>query len=593
MKKNRSQRLRWHLAKALIVTALLLWMSFVLLLYNNRLSELEDAVVNVFQRARSSLQVDVLPAYQDNRTNGLWERADHILMFTLSTLSLDGIQAMDGGTAMAAKLGETMVRSQITWGRGYETDSDQSWYLYFDQGLDDQGQMEFARWMIAHRNGWSYNIYPLDDETESGSTGDGTFARVTGVELPGGAVEVQTIELIHPDGTREQIVKGSTDDQNHITLDLVRMEIESVLLPSWSSDGKNGPIRMEKRLASFREAQAIIDRDRAGVQRAVLTEWGRLSSGVDQEGFGYWLSASCDLRSEVLEEQWALYLISLGFAAVVLLSLSIHLSKKVTEPVEELSRDSKIGRCREDGPVTELNTLASAFNAAQDQLAEQLKRERAFARAAAHELKTPLAVLRTYAEALREDIAPEKREQYLDVMLDESDRMADLVRRLLELFRLESGVPLEREQVELSALVQEVWGPLALRLEQKEVTLSLKLEEIWLEGNREQLKEAIGNLASNALRHCTFGGRIQVSLKKQKDGSSLSVYNDGPPIPQEDLPHLFEPFYRGDRSRSRESGGSGLGLTIAQAAAAAHGGHCRAENRGAGVCFELLLPAGE
>lgn len=588
--KNRPKRLRWHLASALIVTTVLLWLGFVLLVYNNRMGELEDAVGNAFQSTRSTLQTDALSAYQENRANGLGERADHILMSHLSGLSMNGIHSMNGGTALAVRVGEGLVRSQITWGLGYEAEDDQAWYLYFDQGLDDEGQMDFARWMIDHRSGWAYAIYPPEAENESDSTGDGTFACITGVERSGGAVEVQTLDLIHPDGSQERILKTDAEEPADITLDLVQMEVRSVLLPSRSGDGQNGPIQMERRLASFREAQAIIDRDRAGEQRSVLKEWGRLSSGVDEEGFGYWCSACCDLWLSVLEDQWALYLTAFGFAAMVLLLLSAHLSKKVTGPVEALSRTVRDGSCREDGPVTELNTLAAAFNGAQAQLAGQLERERTFTRAAAHELKTPLAILRTHAEALREDIAPEKRAQYLDVILDESDRMAGLVGRLLELSRLESGAALDRETVDLSALVREVWAPLALQLEQKRITLTLELEEICLEGDRERLKEAAGNLASNALRHCPGGGTIRVSLTREDGSACLSVDNDGPAVPAEELPHLFEPFYRGDRSRSRCSGGTGLGLAIVRAAALAHGGDCSVENREGGVRFRLRLP---
>ena len=116
--KGRPRRLRWQLASALVVTTLLLWAGFVLLVYNSRLSELEDTVSSTFQGTRSSLQLDALPAYRENRANGLGERADHILMSHLSSLTMDGIHSMDGGTALAVKLGENLVRSQITWGMG-------------------------------------------------------------------------------------------------------------------------------------------------------------------------------------------------------------------------------------------------------------------------------------------------------------------------------------------------------------------------------------------------------------------------------------------------------------------------------------------
>lgn len=179
------------------------------------------------------------------------------------------------------------------------------------------------------------------------------------------------------------------------------------------------------------------------------------------------------------------------------------------------------------------------------------------------------------------------------MVLDESDRMAELVGRLLELSRLESGTALNRKTVDLSALVREVWAPLALQLEQKKITLALELEEIQIEGDRVRLKEAIENLASNALRHCTQGGQIQVQLERHESQANLSVYNDGPAVPAEDLPHLFEPFYRGDKSHNRDSGGTGLGLAIVRAAVLAHSGDSSVENREGGVCFQIQLPLAE
>lgn len=197
-----------------------------------------------------------------------------------------------------------------------------------------------------------------------------------------------------------------------------------------------------------------------------------------------------------------------------------------------------------------------------------IQRERDFARAAAHELKTPLAVLRAHAEALREDIAPEKRDQYLDVVLSESDRMSALV----------------------GSLVRKVFAPLALPLEQKHLQLQLELEEVSLSGDRARLEEAVENLVSNALRHADSGGTVQVSLEKFGHCARLTVYNDGPNIPSEDLSRLWEPFYRADPSRSRDSGGTGLGLAIVWKTVEALGGQCWAENRPGGVAFVLELP---
>ena len=219
-----------------------------------------------------------------------------------------------------------------------------------------------------------------------------------------------------------------------------------------------------------------------------------------------------------------------------------------------------------------------------------IQRERNFARAAAHELKTPLAVLRAHAEALREDIAPEKREQYLDVVLSESDRMAALVGHLLELSRLESGRTSSREPVALAPLVREVLSPLALPMEQKNLRLQAELEEVSLTGDRARLGEAVENLLSNALRHAVPGGVIQVKLERLGSRARLTVYNDGPNIPSEELPRLWEPFYRADPSRSRDSGGTGLGLAIAGKTVLAHRGQYWTENRPGGVAFVMEFP---
>ena len=98
------------------------------------------------------------------------------------------------------------------------------------------------------------------------------------------------------------------------------------------------------------------------------------------------------------------------------------------------------------------------------------------------------------------------------------------------------------------------------------------------------------NLADNALRHCTPGGAVTISLAQKGRRITLTVDNDGPVIPQKHLDRLFEPFYRGDEGRSRADGGTGLGLAIVRAAVEAHGGRCWAVNRTGGVTFTVVLP---
>ncbi len=219
-----------------------------------------------------------------------------------------------------------------------------------------------------------------------------------------------------------------------------------------------------------------------------------------------------------------------------------------------------------------------------------IQRERAFVRGAAHELKTPLAVVRTHAEALREDIAPAKRAQYLDTVVAESDRMAALVGSLLDLSRLMSGRRLEKEPLDFAALTAGRAQRLALLAEQEGVLLRTELGPAMVMGERLVLEELVDELADNALKHCPTGGGVTLTLTQKRRQVKLTVDNDGEPIPPEHLEHLFEPFYRGDPGRSRAQGGAGLGLALVRAAAEAHGGSCRAANRAGGVTFTVALP---
>lgn len=244
-------------------------------------------------------------------------------------------------------------------------------------------------------------------------------------------------------------------------------------------------------------------------------------------------------------------------------------------------------------PVILLTLAAAVFLAVLTAWLEYraIRRERAFTRAAAHELKTPLAILRAHAESLKEDIDPAKREEYLDVVLSETDRMAALTAALLDLSRLERGEALNREPVELSAMVKEVFDRLVLPLEQKGITLKLDLSPVWTQGDRARLESVAANLASNALRHCTPGGTVTVKVGKEGRWAVLTVDNDGDNIPERELRRIWQPFYRSDQSRSRETGGTGLGLAIVKAAMKAHGGEYGVSNREGGVTFRVSLPS--
>ena len=419
-----------------------------------------------------------------------------------------------------------------------------SWYLLLDPALSQEEQLALAELL---RDDWELGQFfgsegGLVSETET----DERYCEVTGVADHTREVIVpKAITYVYQDRTVTLVDSDSGFFQGK---ELETLRFDAVQIYSRLSAQRASPGEM---LDCWQEAEDKLDRF---VDASTLS---LRSAGVSSDGSQYApIDNQVILASSYACTPWHILAEELGITALLTLLAAVLLAR-----------------------YTDQKQRAA------------IQRERDFTRAAAHELKTPLAILQAHGEALREDILPEKRAEYLDVILDECGRMSALVGRLLELSRLESGNPLQKEPLDLAALVREVWEPLALPLEQRDITLKLDLEALQLEGDRERLREAAGNLASNALRHCTPGGTIRVTLKREGSRAVLTVYNDGEPIPEDDLPHLFQPFYRGgDKSRSRDSGGTGLGLAIVRAAALAHGGECEAENTGGGVAFQLVLP---
>ena len=587
---NRPRRLRWHLLQPLTITFLLLWLGTMLLFTSNTCHDLETSVNTTARLARNSME-EQCGFYTRNIDSGLGREADHILSQNLSSLSLGQVSELDGGMAFAVRTETGYARSQLTWGWGNQEgiDTGQRWYFTFDEGLDDIGQLALANWIIKHRADWDYTIYPIDDSEYGYGNNDGRFARVTGIERPGYEIAVQKIEIVHPDGSVDVMVNTATEGEGKVW-DFTYLCVRSVLLPSWSSSGKDGYINMERRLSSFQEAQAILEREIAGERRSVLKKGGFALGSSDSLGIVNYVAVQCQVLPAALRQETGLYISTALLTLLVLAVLSAKLSRQVTLPVETLCREVEEGNCYCAGSIQELNTLANAFRTAQQKLEQQLKREREFTRSAAHELKTPLAILRAHAECAREDIAPEKRAGYLDIVLEESDRMADLVNCLLELARLESGLVLKAEPVALAPLIRDALEPMTLIARQKEILLSMMLEELWVEGDRRYLHKIVTNLTSNALRHTPDGGTIQVSLSRQNDTTIITVDNDGLPVPEDALSRLWEPFYRVDQSRSRSDGGTGLGLAIVYHAVLAHGGSCEVKNRPGGVCFKISIP---
>lgn len=251
--------------------------------------------------------------------------------------------------------------------------------------------------------------------------------------------------------------------------------------------------------------------------------------------------------------------------------------------------------------VRELDGLGQAFSAMRDRLKAALERQAALQEerrqliaAIGHDLRTPLASVRAFAEGLRDGLArePEKAAHYADVILRKTAEVERLVEDLFQFSRLE--LPETRAQlceVELAGFLEAALGAFAAQAEQKEVSLAAEGPGLTAQVDPALLGRALDNLIANALRHTPPGGQIRLTWQRRDGEVRIAVADTGEGIPPEELPRLFTPLHRADRSRSRRSGGAGLGLAIAARIAALHGGRITCESRvGVGTTFTIILP---
>lgn len=208
----------------------------------------------------------------------------------------------------------------------------------------------------------------------------------------------------------------------------------------------------------------------------------------------------------------------------------------------------------------------------------------------AHELKTPLAVIHSYAEGLKEHIAEDKRDQYLDIILAETERTDGMVLELLDLSRLEAGkVKLSREEFSLTQLTKSVFERLEMAAKAKELHIRYDLPEPFpVTADEARLAQVIENFATNAIKYSPLGGAMAVRVQRGYQALIFSVENESEPLSAETLTKVWDSFYRADESRSGP--GTGLGLAIAKSIVELHGGKCFARNTEGGVEFSFTLP---
>ena len=233
--------------------------------------------------------------------------------------------------------------------------------------------------------------------------------------------------------------------------------------------------------------------------------------------------------------------------------------------------------------VTRLNTALNYARTAEENRRQMISH-------LTHQLKTPLAVIHGYAEGLREHIAEEKRDHYVEMILSETERSDKMVLEMLDLSRLEAGkVKLSRDQVSLLALAQYMVEKLEKPIGEKQLRVEfLAQEEGLLTADESRMAQVLENLFTNAVKYTPKGGWIQVEVEKAGRETVFSLKNQSNPLSQEELRQVWDPFYRAKDAQTEE--GTGLGLAIVKTIIELHGGRCMVENVQNGVVFGFALP---
>lgn len=287
----------------------------------------------------------------------------------------------------------------------------------------------------------------------------------------------------------------------------------------------------------------------------------------------------------------AAVLVALGALALWVVRLGLRPLSAIETTAEAITAGDLSRRVEHADPQTEVGRVGSALNTMLDEIEASDRRLRRFVADASHELRTPLAAVRAYAELFGRGASerPEDLERSMSGITREAERMSFLVDDLLLLARLDEGRPLEREPVDLAAVVREAVD--AARVVEPGRPIDLVVEPAMVIGDATRLRQVLDNLLANARAHTPAGTPVSVELRLVDGSARLAIADHGPGLSEEQAARVFERFYRADSSRARASGGAGLGLSIVSAVTEAHGGTAEVRpTPGGGATFVIALP---
>lgn len=315
--------------------------------------------------------------------------------------------------------------------------------------------------------------------------------------------------------------------------------------------------------------------------------------------------------------RWFFLYLGLGGLALILV-LSLFFSKMVTRPLIKLNNiakrmvsldftgDNSIRQKDELGSLSNsmftlsvsLDSALRELREANRQLVEEMEHKQRmeimqqdFFANASHELKTPLSIIKGFAEGLEDGVSAGKQDHYIKVIIEEADKMEFLVKDMLDLARLESGtIKLQKSSFMLSELTEKVADKLIHLLEGKGLkVVVIPVNEPPVYADSSWIEQVVLNFMTNAIRHADEGSTVTVRIDGQGQACVFSIHNQGEPVPEDHLQQIWERFYRAEPSRSRLTGGTGLGLSIAKRILDMHGCRYAVKNIGNGVCFSVYF----